>query len=182
MNKIYWLLIICVCQLSTLSSQTVAVKTNLLYDATTTINLEGEVKLAARWTLGLSGNYNPWTFSEDKKMKHWLIQPEARYWLCESFAGHFFGAHLHYGEYNVGNILGIKGYRYDGNVYGVGLSYGYQWLINKQWSIEGTIGVGFAHLDREKFVCGNCGEKLEEGTKNYVGPTKAGISLIYILK
>lgn len=67
MNKIYWLLIICVCQLSTLSSQTVAVKTNLLYDATTTINLEGEVKLAARWTLGLSGNYNPWTFSEDKK-------------------------------------------------------------------------------------------------------------------
>lgn len=90
MNKIYWLLIICVCQLSTLSSQTVAVKTNLLYDATTTINLEGEVKLAARWTLGLSGNYNPWTFSEDKKMKHWLIQPEARYWLCESFAGHFF--------------------------------------------------------------------------------------------
>lgn len=115
-------------------------------------------------------------------MKHWLIQPEARYWLCESFAGHFFGAHLHYGEYNVGNILGIKGYRYDGNVYGAGLSYGYQWLINKRWSIEGTIGVGFVHLDREKFVCGNCGEKLEEGTKNYVGPTKAGISLIYILK
>ncbi|MCD7977089.1 MAG: DUF3575 domain-containing protein [Tannerellaceae bacterium] len=182
MKKLYLLLMVGVFHLCTLNGQTVAVKTNLLYDLTTTINLEGEVKIAPGWTLGLSGNYNPWNFSNDKKIKHWLIQPEVRYWLCESFAGHFFGAHLHYGEYNVGNILGIKGYRYDGNLYGAGLSYGYQWLLNKRWSIEGTLGVGFAHLDREKFTCGACGEKLNERTKNYIGPTRAAISLIYIIK
>ena len=40
-----------------------AVKSNLLYDATTTMNLGIEFGLAPKWTLDISGNYNPWTFS-----------------------------------------------------------------------------------------------------------------------
>lgn len=54
----------------------IAVKTNLLYDATSTFNLGFEFGLGKKWTLDVSGNYNPWTFSENRKMKHWLIQPE----------------------------------------------------------------------------------------------------------
>ena len=75
-------------------AQKAAVKTNLLYDATTTLNLGVEVGIAHRWTIDLSGNLNPWTFSDNTKWKHWLIQPEARYWLCERFNGHFLGAHV----------------------------------------------------------------------------------------
>ena len=56
-------------------AQKAAVKTNLLYDATSTLNLGVEFGLARRWTLDVSGNYNPWTFSENRKMKHWLVQP-----------------------------------------------------------------------------------------------------------
>ena len=63
------------------SAQKIAVKTNLLYDVTTTLNLGAEVRLAPKWTLDLSGNYNPFNLGDDKKMKHWLVQPEARYWL-----------------------------------------------------------------------------------------------------
>ena len=62
-----------------------------LYDLTTTINLGAEVRLAPKWTLDLSGNYNAWSFKNDKKWKHWMAQPEARYWLCEAFNGHFLG-------------------------------------------------------------------------------------------
>lgn len=79
-----------------LSAQNLAVKTNLLYDASSTINLGTEIGLSPKWTLDLSANYNGWTFSENKKWKHWLAQPEARYWLCERFNGHFVGAHLEY--------------------------------------------------------------------------------------
>lgn len=61
-----------------------AVKSNLLYDATATINLGVEAALGPRVTLDISGNYNPWEFG-DARWKHWLIQPEVRYWLCESF-------------------------------------------------------------------------------------------------
>ena len=87
-----------------LSAQDLAVKTNLLYDATATVNLGVEVGLSPKWTLDLSGNYNGWTFNENKKWKHWMAQPEARYWFCERFNGHFLGAHLLGGQYNVGGI------------------------------------------------------------------------------
>ena len=42
--------------------QKFAVKSNLLYDATATINLGVEVGLAKKWSLDLSGNYNGWKF------------------------------------------------------------------------------------------------------------------------
>ena len=81
-------------------SQKVAVKSNLLYDATTSMKLGLEFGIAQKWTVDMSGNYNPWTFSDNKKMKHWFIQPEARWWTCEKFNGHFWGVLLHGGDYN----------------------------------------------------------------------------------
>ena len=47
-----------------LSAQNIAVKTNLLYDASSTINLGTEIGLSPKWTLDLSANYNGWTFSD----------------------------------------------------------------------------------------------------------------------
>ncbi len=74
--------------------QDVAVKTNLLYDiAAFTANAGVEVGLAPRWTLDVSANYNGWTLSGDRRWKHWLVQPEARYWFCDRFAGHFIAGH-----------------------------------------------------------------------------------------
>ena len=52
--------------------QKFAVKSNLLYDATATINLGVEVGLAKKWSLDLSGNYNGWKFGDEARMKHWL--------------------------------------------------------------------------------------------------------------
>lgn len=170
-------------------AQDVAVKTNLLYDATGTFNLGGEVAVADKWTLDLSANYNPWTFSQHRKMKHWLVQPEARYWLCRKFNGHFFGVHLHSGKYNWGGMLpwGIDNRhlgenRYQGWLVGGGLSYGYQWTLGKHWSVEASVGVGYAYLDYTRYPCGECGKKIDEGHTNYFGPTKAALSLIYIIR
>ena len=59
--------------------QKFAVKSNLLYDATATINLGVEVGLAKKWSLDLSGNYNGWKFGDEARMKHWLVQPEAQW-------------------------------------------------------------------------------------------------------
>ena len=87
-----------------------AIKTNALYWATSTPNLGFEVGLAKKLTLDISGNYNPWKFGDDRQIKHWLVQPELRYWLCERFNGSFFGLHGHYGEMNVSNL----------NIFGMG--------------------------------------------------------------
>lgn len=161
-----------------------AIKTNALYWATTTANLGLEVGLGKALTLDISGNYNPWKFSNYKQIKHWMVQPELRYWLCERFNGHFFGLHAHYADFNVSNlnIFGLGHYRYQGNLYGAGISYGYQWILNKRWSMEATIGVGYARVNYDKYICGHCGSKLDNGHKNYFGPTKAAINIIYIIR
>ena len=87
------------------SGQKAAVKTNLLYDiAAYTANLGVEIGLAPRWTLDVSANYNGWTLSDNRRWKHWVVQPEARYWLCDRFAGHFFGLHAHGGQFNIGGL------------------------------------------------------------------------------
>ena len=171
----------------TLSAQNIGVKTNLLYDLTSTINLGAEIGLAPKWTLDLSGNYNAWEFKDNKKWKHWMAQPEARYWFCEAFNGHFLGLHLLGGQFNVGNVDPIlypsaKGKRYEGFYYGAGLAYGYQWILGNHWSLEASIGLGYERQHYDEYDCPTCGEWRGEGKKNYLGVTKAAISLIYVIK
>jgi outer membrane protein OmpA-like peptidoglycan-associated protein len=155
------------------------IKTNLLYDATTTLNLGAEFRLNRKFTFDLPFNYNPWTFSDNKKWKHWLVQPELRYWVRESFDGSFWGLHLLGAPFNTANI--IDDFRYQGWLAGAGISYGYRWKLSGRWAMEATIGAGYAYIDYNQYNCQDCGYKLKSDTKNYWGPTKVGLSLTYTL-
>ena len=252
-------------------AQEMALKSNLLYDATSTINLGYEVALSHKMTLDIWANYNPWTLGNkwvglyenelsapspsaskrDVKLKHLLIQPELRWWTCEKFNGHFFGFHLHGGTFNIGalklpfnwgrykdtqnrflgtypvqmtpvghNNLKVQGIAYhpsasaypglgevegttlepndiywgfadsDGvyvNTYegwfaGAGVSYGYHWILAPRFSLEFTVGAGYIYVNYEKNRCTDCIKKLDEGVKHYFGPTRAGISMVFMLK
>lgn len=169
---------------SKITPSKVAVKTNLIYDATSTINLGVEIGIAKNMTLNLSGNYNPWTFSNGRKFRHWLVQPEFRYWLTERFSGHFFGVHVHYAQYNVSQILllSTRDLRYQGNLCGIGISYGYQWRLGRHWNLEAEVGLGYARLDYDMYDCKNCGQYIGKAHKNYFGPTKIGISIAYMIQ
>lgn len=50
-------------------AQDVALKTNLLYDATLTVNIGGEIAVAPRWSIDLSGNFNGWTLDDARRWK-----------------------------------------------------------------------------------------------------------------
>ncbi len=164
---------------------TVNIKTNVLYDATTTLNLGAEFRLGAKTSLDIPVSYNPWTFDNNKKWKHILVQPEFRWWTKETFNGHFFGLHTHYAFYNVGGLDNppfseyMNIHRFEGWLVGAGFSYGYRWNFNHRWGMEATLGVGYAYMSYDKYSCNHCGEKIASEAKNYFGPTKAGISLIY---
>ena len=147
--------------------QDVALKTNGLFWLTTTPNVGVEVALSPKYTLELAGAYNPWTFKDDKKMRFWLVQPELKYWFCEKFEGHFVSVHLHGAQY------------YGGYLAGGGFTYGYDWILSPHWNLEAAIGIGYARLwykESPRTICEKC---HEDKTKNYFGPTKAAISLIY---
>ncbi len=161
------------------------IKTNLLYDATATINLGAEFRLSNRVSLDVPLNYNGWTFSDNRKWKHFLVQPEVRWWMRETFRGSFFGLHGHYALYNVSALPSppfseyMAQHRFEGWLAGAGVSYGYRWNFSHRWAMEATVGVGYAYLSYDKYPCYNCGRKIASETKNYFGPTKAGVTLIF---
>lgn len=171
--------------------QDVAIKTNLMSDAFLNINAGVEIGLAPRWTLDLSGQYNGWTLDE-RKWKHWLAQPEVRYWFCDRFARHFLGVHALGGQYNVANIennvsflgtdfSGLSQYRYQGWAVGAGIAYGYAWILGKHWNIEAEIGFGYVYTRYDVFKCQTCGRRIvNDQPHHYVGPTKAAINLVYL--
>lgn len=164
------------------------IKTNLVYDATLTVNLGTEFRLAPQWTVDVSGNYNGWKLSDRRQWRHWLIQPEVRYWLSEYRHGHFLGAHLLGGQFNAGAWKARHGFlsnmhdrRYQGWAIGAGVAYGYSWRLGRHWDIEAEIGVGYIFRRYDTFLADRCGRKLsDDKSGNYFGPTKVAVNLVYV--
>lgn len=173
-------------------AQKAAVKTNLIGDALLNPNAALEFGIAPRWTFDVSGQFNLWTLSHNRSWKHWVAQPEIRYWFCDRFSGHFVGAHLLGGQYNVGgidiplNLLGtdfrkLKDTRFQGWFGGAGVAYGYDWVLSEHLNLEAELGLGWTYTRYDRFRCAGCGKKIEEDMPhNYFGVTKAAINVVYV--
>lgn len=168
-------------------AQNIALKTNLLYGSTLTPNVGVEVGMGKKHTVQLFYGLNPWDTSSGKSLRHWVAQPEYRYWFCQSFNGWFIGAHFMGGEFNVGGVklpFGLfsefEDHRYEGWFAGGGITAGYQWPLSRHWSFEASIGVGYDYIKYDKYKCGECGELIKSSHSNYFGPTKAALSFLYV--
>ena len=132
------------------SAQQLAVKTNLLYDATTTPNIGVELGVGKKHSMQLYYGLNPWKFNTDngkKFFKHWMLAPEYRYWFCHRFQGSFVGVHGLGGEFNAANVKlpfgmykGLRDHRYEGWYIGGGVSYGYQWVLSRASPVVSAAG------------------------------------------
>ena len=169
--------------------------TNLLYDATTSMNLGFEFKMGNHVTFKLPVTYNPWEWAypwelswkqkDNEKFKFILAQPEVRWWFCEPFYGSFLGLHAHGAFFNVSGVgtNWMKDYRFQGFLYGAGLSYGHQFYLAPRWNLELSVGAGYVYLTYDKYDCKTCGELLKSHQKeHHFWPTQAGITLVYIIK
>lgn len=169
-------------------SQHIAVKTNALYLATATPNLALEARMSPKWTAEISVGYNPFTFSDNRKLRHIALQPEVRRWLCSPFAGHFVAAHAVYSHFNAGGISlpffpNLGDYRYQGDLGAVGIGYGYSWMLpGNRWSLEAEIGIGVGYASYGKYECATCGSKVADESKVRLMPTKAALSIVYNIK
>jgi hypothetical protein len=61
-------------------AQTLALRTNLLYDATLSPNLGVEVRLDSTWSAGINVGFNAWDIdkAKNKKWRHLLVSPNVR--------------------------------------------------------------------------------------------------------
>ena len=171
------------------SAQRVALKNNFLGDATLSPNLALEIGTGVHTTIDLYGSYNPFVLNNGTQFRHWLAQPELRFWFCERFNGAFLGIHGHVGEYNVAGIElpfktfeELRTHRFEGYFYGGGISLGYQWVVGKRWGIEASLGGGYARIHYKKYECHGCSPVLEEADYNHFGLTRATVSLLFFFR
>lgn len=197
--KLLWILLIFSVINSLTSDAQTSLKTNILFDATTTPNIGVEFGVGKKNTFQMFYGLNPWEFHSESKgkriAKFWVLMPEYRWWTCTKFNGQFFGVHLMGGQFNAGNVniplpgffasgdnisKGARDYRYEGAFAGIGVTYGWQWILSRHINVEAEIGAGYNYVWFSKFPCYECGRKIYNGKTNYIGITKVGLSLLYI--
>ena len=167
----------------------VAIKNNLLYDAALTPNLGVEFRLPGQqhWTAALNVGYSPFKLGTDteRRWRHVLVMPEMRYWFCEAFARHFLGVNVVYSHYNASKLklplYSTEDFRYQGDLAGLGASWGYDIAIgkNKSWNIEFEVGADLSVTWYEKYACEHCGDRLGFSHRFFVLP-KLGVNFAYL--
>ena len=160
------------------NAQRVSLKTNGLYWLATSPNLGAELRMSRHFTLNLEAAGNPFTIG-GHKMRHASVFPELRYW----FAGrpqvqHFAGVMALASVFD----MEFKGNMHQGVAGGLGLTYGYSFVLSKRLSLETTVGLGAVYYKERKYPVNT----IKPNSFNHNGialtPTKIGVSIVYILK
>lgn len=162
---------------------------NLLLLMTGSPNLAVDYSLNSKWSVGASMSYNPWSYG-DMRIRHFMFRPDVRYWFCQFNNGHFLSGGLRYMRYNIGNFpdwgifsKDIKANRYQGNSIGAGVSYGYSWIISKNFNLEVELGIGLMYNSYTKYPCSGCAPaSLPQKRNIHVVPDQFAVNLVYILK
>ena len=160
------------------SAQFYAVRFNTLALATGTISGGMDVAVSKKTSLDLSLYWNPLRFSSFRTT--FLIgQAGVRFWRFEPNVGPFLGIHAAGGRYDIGN----RRLHYKGFVVGLGVSYGYSWLLSKRWSLTAEIGAGLFYTNdtrRDYFTPWSDDELIRHNRRLTVLPSKAEIGFSYL--
>ena len=165
--------------MSEISAQRVAVKTNALYWATLSPNVGLEFRLSRHLTLNVETAANPFDLSEKIKTRFFGVTPELRYWFeARPQAHHFVGAMALGSTYS----LTLKDKFHEGDAFGVGLTYGYSFVLNTRWSLETTIGAGLLKVNEKNYSRGEAVPAEANRDKFMFAPLKLGVSFVYLIK
>jgi hypothetical protein len=178
-----YMAVFAICTVSVLSSLTTSaqifsVRANALSAFAATVDVGAEVSVADKWTVGVAGCYNP-VRTVRFSTSFYAVRMECRYWLYESFIGHFFGTHIVYANYDIGRVRR----RYDGYAVGSGFSYGYSWMLSERWNVTLHAGIGvFRSKDiRRDFTVGDWDDEYVYRYRRWMLlPSDIGVSFSYL--
>lgn len=162
-----------------------SLRTNALADLALVPNLGIEAFIGEHWSWELSG-YGAW-WSQPKANFFWRLkglESEVKYWLGErkqGGKGHHIGLYTQLFDYDF--QMGGKGVLGDRTHFGVGVAYGYAWSLAKQWTLEGSIGIGYLHGTFKQYgkQTNGCFPWVATKQLDFVGPTKLSLSIVYRL-
>lgn len=169
-----------------------ALKTNLLFDLATAVNVEVEIPLGRR--MSVNAEYiGPWWLFEADADQYCLqtntMQFEGRYWFPRKNAksvwadqplnGFFAGIYGGTGKYDIE----IKGQGKQGEFWNAGIGFGYSASITKHLNFEAEVGIGFLDTQYEAYRTRKNNtvlQYLETKHNQFMGyPTRAHASLVW---
>ena len=172
-----------------------ALRNNIAYDATGTMNLALEVALGQHASLGGIFGFKAWdrfllwdnSPANLSKWRHLALVPEFRYYLDRVSQGHYVGADLMYIHYNLGAIKlpfnlypVLNDYRVQGDLLGGGLFYGYAFPLSRHWRIEGELGLSAGWYSDISYECPSCGRMIGPRSGVALLP-KIGVNIVYTI-
>ena len=156
----------------------VALRANLLRWATLTPDLGLEWRVNSSWSIVVNSSWTSWSWNDkDRRYALWEVMPEVRYYIGEQKAW-YVGAMFKAGQFNY--KLSETGKQ--GDLIGGGITGGYQFKLNKALSMDFNFGLGYLNADYEKYTVID-GVRVRQGkeTKNWWGPTSAGVTLVWTI-
>jgi hypothetical protein len=123
------------------SAQRIAVTTNLLEDVALTPNVGVDIVVSDRQSIAFDTSFAPYKISEKLHNKRMTFRAGYKFWLTQAFYAHYIGIDAVASSSDVG--IGKKDFKDE--YVGLGVGYGYSFIINKRLNIVPGIGVGLAY-------------------------------------
>lgn len=157
-----------------------SLKTNLVYDIFGIQNLAYECQVAKHWTVELPVMWSLWDWKTSCGVRAVGLQPGAKYWFAKPGKGSAIGADFDLLWYNV---------RWDDTRYqvsgrpamGASAVYAYTLNMGRGWKAEFSLGLGYINTRYNTYYNIENGALIDTRTKNYFGPTRVGLTLVYSL-
>lgn len=177
-----------------------AIKTNLLYDAVTWLNLAVEVPIYKdRFSLVYTHQFPWWRGGENRneycnrflsiggELRWWFRpqprEPYDRHVRRDKLMGHYLGL---YGMGGKWDFEWKRKFCYQGEFWSAGVSYGYSRPLGKRLNLELSASLGYANIPYRNYKPSDdygilLRNRKKTGTWHYVGPTRLEVSLVWPL-
>ena len=177
-----------------------AIKTNLLYDAVTWLNLAVEVPIYKdRFSLVYTHQFPWWRGGENRneycnrflsiggELRWWFRpqprEPYDRHVRRDKLMGHYLGL---YGMGGKWDSECKRKFCYQGEFWSAGVSYGYSRPLGKRLNLELSASLGYANIPYRNYKPSDdygilLRNRKKTGTWHYVGPTRLEVSLVWPL-
>ena len=124
----------------------------------------------------VNGTWTSWSWKDaDRRYALWEVAPEVRWYLGDAKCWHV-GAMYKAGKFN----YRLSGTGSQGALMGGGVTGGYRLCLNDMLSLDFSLGIGYLHADYKKYDVEN-GVRVRggSGTRHWVGPFDAGVTLVW---
>ena len=160
------------------TAQFYAVKVNALALAVGVVDVGVEASITDSWSLGIASQLSVLNMTQ-RVDRFYTGEIGAKYWFFENQVGHFIGQQLKYVNY----IVGKPRKKYNGEALGLGVSYGYSWILSPRWSMVAEVGVGIFYNSDVRYdpeVDDWSDEYRYHSTRITIAPSQLAISLNYL--